>query len=148
MWNKIFICTLLFCGWCFQISAQEYLGQDRNAILKFVETNNYRISNLTTGVDSIKFVFEEEDERNRTFIVQYSFQLQDDICIAYKKEMPQHEYWVNTFLDFVNLRKAQPSGTKVDIDGVNINSQYALESCVVTIEKGKENFTILYKQKE
>lgn len=65
-----------------------------------------------------------------------------------QKEMPQHEYWANTFLDFVNLRKAQPSGTKVDIDGISINSQYALESCVITIEKGKENFTILYKQKE
>lgn len=142
MWNKIMMFFLLFI--CIQITirGQEYLGQNKSVILGFIETNKYRIDNLVASDDMISFTFEEEDERNRTFIVNYNFVIENQECISYTKELPIHEYWAHTILDMVTQRKAKASGQTVSVDGVSLNTQYNLKSQTIDSTKMEDTFVL------
>lgn len=144
MWNKVLLLiTLLLSG--YSSSFAQYLGKDQGHILKFIEANKYRIENLKQDESSINFTFEEEDERNRTFFVDYSFSLRNSICIAYTKTALIHEYWATTILDLVNLKQAKPSGNHIDIDGIKLNSKYTFEEETLSITKNNDTFMLKYE---
>ncbi len=129
MWNKKYIVFIVMLTFCLSpLKSQDFLGKSKNDVLKFMERNTPRISQIELNNDSVSFIYEEEDEINRMFDIHYAFLFSDDVCVSYVRKLPVNEYFLKTILDMVSLKEGKGSCYTFSIEGESLHSVYEFEN--------------------
>ncbi len=135
MFNKksfvlVFILTLCL----FPLKSQDFLGKSKSDILQFIEKNKVRISQNEVQNDSISFLYEEEDEINRMFNINYTFSFLNDTCICYSRRLPVNSYFLKTISDMVSTKNGKSLGDMLSVEGETFYSCYEFENFFLRLE--------------